>query len=190
MTIRLKPLPASICELVDRHHAAQSRPHPHPHVVRPRPRGELVALALLRLDECLPRNRSRREQPWQAKAARDTVLARLQSQLRPQLHPLRGRPQVVCYRYSSKQPDAHAGWGKTAVDCLQPSGERTYSHKIKSKHPIKDGEYKTIKRKRAFVGLNIIASDEPSKCEVIETWEPATNGHGFVIIEIWDGEWQ
>lgn len=121
------------------HSEAQSRPHPLEgtrHLpMRTAPRGSLVARFFLRLDEAKPRNRTRKESALQASEDRQKMLANLALQLRMQRElicfPISGRPLVLCTRYSSTEPDATAGWGKLAVDCLQPSGERTYTRVLK-----------------------------------------------------------
>jgi len=102
--------------------------------------------------------------------ARARVLMRMRKPVNPVHYgleyPLAGRPQVLCFRYSSVEPDALAGWAKIAVDCLQPSG---------------------VRRGKPYEGLGIIASDKPKDAEIIEVWHPAKPGKGFCVIEVWTG---
>lgn len=74
--------------------------------------------------------------------------------------PLSGRPQVVCLRLSSTEPDAYSDWAKMAVDALcVPAGRRKE-------------------------GLGYLRDDRPKDAEVVQFWEPAKRGEGFVYIEI------
>lgn len=74
--------------------------------------------------------------------------------------PLPGRPQVLCCRLSSAEPDAYADWAKMAVDLLcVPAGRRKE-------------------------GIGYLRDDRPRDTEVVQWWEPAKPKAGFVYIEV------
>lgn len=160
------------------HHAdAQTRPHPMQEgrriPIRVGAYGECAAEFFFPLALLKPRDRLRKELAWQAKHDRDAVLRwmALQRSYGVFAHrdslPLTGcRPLVRCIRYSSTEPDSTAGWGKVAVDCLQPGG---------------------LRRGRPYSGLGIIRSDSPRETDVVEWWEPAPRGKGFCVVEVWKG---
>lgn len=168
-----------------RHAEAESKQHPIERIKRIEPRGMLIAQFFFALDQLKPRDRTRKEQGWQAKKARDEVLQtmRLQFEYVAFPRPLEGRPLVRCIRYSTTEPDAMAGWAKVAVDCLQPGGVRTKKRAVA--HPY--GHTVSISKQVPFGGLGIIRNDRPSDCEVVEWWEPAKRNQGFCVVEVWTG---
>ena len=184
-----KPFDATAARL--HHSEAQSRPHPAERVKRIEARGVLVAQFFFPLTELKPRDRTRKEKAWQAKCDRDKVLSRMVLDyvrwrtltMRHFALPLGGRPLVRCIRYSSVEPDAFAGWGKVAVDCLQPGGVRKVSRK--ARHP--SGHTVILTRDVPYGGLGIIRNDRPADCEVVEWWEPAKAKAGFCVVEVWTG---
>lgn len=168
---RRPPLPLE--EMVRRHEVSQQGPLPAPHITRPVPRGRKVAVFFLSLRLCEPQDRRRKAPMWVYASKRKGILSWLEpqwlAQPRPALSlplPVNARPQVLCVRYSSVEPDAFADWAKQAIDCLQPGGTR---------------------KGKPFAGLGIIKSDRPSECDVRCWWEPARVGQGFVAIEVWTG---
>lgn len=176
------------------HSEAQSRPHPMQEGRRVRIRadasGMLVAQFFFPLAMLKPRDRLRKEQDWQAKRDRDAVLNWMSVMrgcgvmMHRDLLPLTGcRPLVRCIRYSTTEPDSTAGWGKVAVDCMQPPGIRTYT--LSMKHP--SGFVMKRKVKARYGGLAIISSDSPRETDVVEWWEPAPRKKGFCVIEVWTG---
>lgn len=73
---------------------------------------------------------------------------------------LSGRPQVICRRFSSVQPDKYSDWAKLPIDKLCVGPNR----------------------------LGYLRDDRPSACEIHQVWERSKPGSGFVVIEIWSGE--
>lgn len=176
---RPPPLDLELC--LERHLDAQSRPHPVERIKRPEPRGQLAERFFLRLTDAKLRNSLRHEKAWQAKEARSEMIKLLRAQISQEYYaPCEGRPQVLCYRYSTTEPDYGSNWSKLAVDCLQPGGVRT----ITAPKTDAFGRHHNVVRKVPYGGLGVIASDRPAECEVVEAWEPAKRGEGFCVIEV------
>lgn len=149
-------------EAMRRAQAALAEPPPFERIVRPRPRGKLVARFALPLELCPTTNRTRHVQPWRAAKDKQAILDLLRRQWRKLRapEPLPGRPQVLCLRLSSVEPDRYSNWSKMAVDALcVPAGRR------------KDG-------------LGLLRDDRPRDAEVWELWHPAPRGAGLVYIEV------
>jgi hypothetical protein len=161
-------------EMLKRHEATQAGLPASRAVRRPIPRGRRVAVFVIPLELCKPQDARRHAPGWLLAADRTRILGQwlrpqwLLQPLRPVEIPLRSssRPQVLCCRYSTTEPDAMANWCKQAVDCLQPGG---------------------VRRGKPFHGIGLIRSDKPSECEVVEWWEPAKRGEGFCAVEVWSG---
>lgn len=126
------------------------------HIVRPVPRGRLVARWALPLPLCKPQNRTRHGQPWALGKLKEDVLLCMLSQHGRRAQVLVGRPQVLCLRLSSVEPDKYADWCKHAVDRL------------------------TAKNR----GLGFLRDDRPEDAEIHQYWEPAARGKGCVVIEV------
>ena len=139
--------------------AVRSAPPARSHIVRPVPRGQLVARFALPLELCKPQNRTRHGQAWALGKLKSSVLLCMLSQHRRQSAPLAGRPQVICLRLSSVEPDRFADWAKHAVDRLCVANS----------------------------GLGFLRDDRPSDADIHQYWEPAKSGHGAVIIEVRTG---
>lgn len=143
--------------------ALLSIPPPTGHrIVRPEKRGELVHSFTLPLEMCLGTNRTRHSNPGQHAKLKKSLLAllRLESAIYRQREPLAGVPQVLCTRFSSVQPDAYADWAKMPIDALcVPQGRRKE-------------------------GLGLLRDDRPKDAEIVQWWEPAKRGKGFVYIEV------
>jgi hypothetical protein len=75
--------------------------------------------------------------------------------------PLPGRPQVRCIRLSSSEPDRLSDWAKIPVDRLTSRGTNR---------------------------LGFLRDDRPKDVQIEAWWEPAPQGMGCVLIEIWSGE--
>jgi hypothetical protein len=131
---------------------------------RPKFNGETVARFVLPLDLCKPQNAKRGAPVWAAMADRKKLAKMMFIQHRPVEFPLPGRPQVLCIRLSSTEPDRYSDWMKTAVDVLCPPN------------------------KRCTERLNMIHDDAPKYADVISWWEPAKKGHGFCYIEVRTGK--
>lgn len=132
-------------------------------IVRPAVRGEPVARFILPLQLCLSTNHTGRS----AFASDTKLLGRMKDELaqlmavqcRPWKEPLKGRPQVLAVRFSSREPDACSNFAKWAIDVL--CRKRGNSHR-----------------------LNIIEDDRPRLAEVHQWWEPCPRGEGFVFLEV------
>lgn len=134
----------------------------HGHVPRVEPTGELVARFALPLDLCQPQNRTKHAPAWSEGKRKREIWTRLRGQCLPREEPLPGRPLVVCTRFSSVEPDAFSDGAKAAVDALcVPVG----------------------RRKR---GLSLIRDDKPKDVEIVQRWEKAKQGQGFVLVEVYD----
>lgn len=138
-----------------------SRPPALPHIERPVPRGKLVARFGLPLELCKPMNRIARTGTQQAgwalaKMKRETW-QRMAMQHGRRSTPLPGRPQVLCLRLSSSEPDKYADWQKNPVDRLRATEK---------------------------LGLGFIVDDRPTCIDLQAWWEPAPRGRGCVVIEV------
>jgi len=131
-------------------------PPARPHIVRPALRGERVARFYLPLDLCKPQNRTRHGKAWQLGKMKSDLLFAMLSQHGRRSAPLPGRPQVICLRLSSNEPDAYCDWAKAAVDRLTVNNS----------------------------GLGFLRDDRPSDAEIIQYWEPAPPKKGCVMIEV------
>lgn len=140
-----------------------AEPPAKPHIVRPTLRGERVFRFSLPLDLCPTTNATRHGQAWEAARRKKAVWSWLQSQWLAAgcpRGPLPGRPQVICVRFSSREPDAHSDWAKVAVDQLCPArGQNNF-------------------------GVGLIVDDRPSLTEIIQWWEPGPMLGGFVVVEV------
>jgi hypothetical protein len=133
-------------------------------IVRPVAIGDRVARFVLPLEMCKPQNRKGKIAGWAAVKDRKVVAQAMAVQVRPWGSPLRGRPQVLCVRFSNVEPDPYSDWAKVAVDVL------------------------CAPTKRCTDRLNIIVDDAPRHAQVVQWWEPEKRGDGFVYIEVWTGK--
>jgi hypothetical protein len=131
-------------------------------IQRPVLRGQRFARFVLPLELCKSFNQLGRSgtasQGWLlGKLKKDAFTLMLtQAGGVPWRTPLTGRPQVVCVRFSSTEPDHDNGWSKNPVDRLRVGHN----------------------------GLGIIVDDKPRHIELSTRWEPAKRGEGLVYIEI------
>ena len=133
-------------------------------IERPEPHGEVVARFALPLELCPTGNHrdSTKGHWWISKLKRSVALAMLAQSSR-QREPLPGRPQVLCVRFSSVEPDRYADWAKHAIDTL------------------------CVPTPRSPCRLGFLRDDRPRDAEVHQWWEPAPKGQGFVYIEVRTG---
>lgn len=94
----------------------------------------------------------------------DTMLL-MAMQHAPRKVPLPGRPQVLCLRLSSVEPDKYADWQKNAVDRLRVP----------------------LPKDTRRLGLSFITDDRPACVDLHAWWEPARRGQGCVVIEVRTG---
>lgn len=141
---------------------ALDRPPELEHIERHSRRGSLVAQFVLPLTLCQPLNRLSRagtaSAGWALGQMKRDALTLMKVQLGGKLPkvPLEGRPQILCCRFSSKEPDAEAGWCKNPVDRLRVGKN----------------------------GLGFIVDDAPRFVELRTWWEPAKAKEGFVFVEV------
>lgn len=84
--------------------------------------------------------------------------------------PLPGRPQILCVRFSVKEPDALNDGAKMAIDCLTVP------------RPAK----RAGGRKK--LGLGFIIDDAPAYVRIeAPWWEYAPPRAGFQLIDVWSG---
>lgn len=141
--------------------AVLAAPPARAHIVRPEPRGVLVARFALPLDLCKPMNRIARRGTqnagWALGEMKETTFLRMYGQHARRDQPLPGRPQVLCLRLSSSEPDKYSDWQKNPVDRLRATPK---------------------------LGLGFIVDDRPSCVDLHAWWEPGPRGNGCVVIEV------
>lgn len=95
---------------------------PAGHTPRVEPVGERIARFVLPLSLVQPQNRTHGK-TWMLGQMKSQCLSVMRSQLvaRP-TSPLRGRPQVLCIRFSTTEPDKYNDGFKVAVDRLKDFG--------------------------------------------------------------------
>lgn len=135
-----------------------AQPPTHPRVVRPESHGQLVASCALPLSMCPTTNGTRGRPGWSLGMLKKDIGRLMKLQIKRRNHPLPGRPEILCTRFSCSEPDKYADWAKMAIDWL---GRK---------------------------GANLIYDDAPGYCEVHQWWEPAERGSGFVLIRVFEGE--
>jgi hypothetical protein len=132
------------------------------HIERPALRGIAIARFVLPLRLCPPLNRLSRagtaSAGWALGKMKREALGLMQVQLQGKLpkEPLPGRPQVLCVRFSSVEPDHESGWCKNPVDRLRVGK----------------------------MGLGFLVDDAPRFLELRTWWEPAKRSCGFVFVEL------
>jgi hypothetical protein len=140
-----------------------------PHIERPARAAPLVVRFALPLELARNQDSLRRAQPWLRAEIRAAALTLMEAQHAAQTGllrrpaPLEGRPAVLACRFSSTEPDAYADGAKQAIDCLLPARYRKGS---------------------LVPGLGVIVDDRPSACRVVQWWEPAKRGEGFLYLEV------
>lgn len=130
-------------------------------------KGECVARFVLPLELCKPQNRKRaptKGAQFAEAKTRQNVFAQMRAQCSPPERPLPGRPQVLCVRFSSEEPDKYSDWAKVPVDCLCQANGRGHER------------------------LGVIVDDSPKRASIYQWWEKAKPGKGFVLIEVWTGD--
>jgi hypothetical protein len=134
-------------------------------IQRPVLRGTLVKRFVLPLELCKPLNQLSRvgtaSAGWALGKLKRNAFQLMLAQNRGRIEtPLSGRPQVVCVRFSSVEPDHESGWCKNPVDRLRVGRN----------------------------GLGLIVDDKPRNIELITRWEKAPRRLGAVLVEVWSGD--
>ena len=131
------------------------------YTAQPVRRETLRAAYVLPLHLCPPTNRTRGAMAWigaRLKAELWGLMGRPLSGLTGNLLP---RPQVICTRFSSVEPDKFADWAKLPVDMLcEPKG-RAVRHR-----------------------LGFLLDDSPANVELHQLWTKGAPRMGFVVIEV------
>lgn len=155
-----------IREALVRADSAFCLPVPFEHIRRPERRGDFVRRFVLPLELAPTTNRTRHAHPWKNAGIKSKLFSLMLKQAWPgQASPLPGRPQVLCCRFSSVEPDAYADGAKMAIDLLcVPQGRRK-------------------------IGLGFLRDDRPKDAEIVQWWEPAKRGEGFLYIEVRAENW-
>jgi hypothetical protein len=118
-----KPVLFSAREALKRSLQQLAEPPLRDHIERPKPVGQCRYRFALPLELCPSTNMTRHGQAWKLAKMKKQCLGLMQAQLRPRpTSALTGRPQVLCIRFSSVEPDAYADWAKIPVDCLKKLG--------------------------------------------------------------------
>ena len=113
----------SVRDALSRSMAALGQPPLREHIERPQIYGQCRFRFALPLSLLQPQNRTRQAQPWKMAKLKKECLSLMRAQLSTRLElPLPGRPQVLCVRFSSVEPDKYNDGFKIAVDRLVEMG--------------------------------------------------------------------
>jgi len=105
---------------------------------------------------------------WKLAKYKKAVWDAMRMQAAPRREPLPGRPQVLCVRFSIREPDKYADWAKTAVDKLCPPRMRAG---------------------RAIPGLNFLVDDSPKHADVSQLWwNVSKRADECVIVRVYSGK--
>jgi len=143
---------------------ALRNPPPLARLVRPVPKGGLVARFVAPLDLLKRQNWSRHRQTGELSRVKKELAYHMRCQNPGLRSPLPGRPFVRCIRFSSVEPDVSADTFKMCIDLL------------------------CMPNLKAPMRLNFLRDDRPRDAEIHQTWEPAPQGGGFGLIEVFTGD--
>lgn len=151
-----------------------SMPPELPRIVRPERNGGLLYAFVLPLSVCPSSNVTGQSgmagNGWRIGKIKSACWSHMRAQSlrsRDFKLPLLGRPQIIATRFSSKEPDACCNWAKIPIDMLTTP-------------KVRNGRAQQHR-------LGIIVDDAPKYVDVIQRWEPAKQGEGFVYLEIYEG---
>lgn len=121
--VKRKPAPFSVRDAFSRANDILGKLPAVPHIERPTPIGNCRVRFALPLSLLPTGNAMRHGKPWALARLKNQCLSLMRSQLPTRLElPLPGRPQVLCVRFSSVEPDKYNDGFKVAVDCLVKLG--------------------------------------------------------------------
>ncbi len=166
MSNQANATPFTVGAAIRRARVTLSSPPELPHIERPEPKGDLVAEFALPIELCPTTNRTRQQHWWCAEKTKKALwsLMWIQAGARIRREPLPGRPQVLCVRFSSTEPDRFSDWAKLPVDMLcAPRGR--------------------AKKRR----LGMLVDDSPRHVDLHQWWEPASPGMDAVYIQVRTG---
>ena len=151
-------------------------------VRRDRDTGPRVARWVLPLELCPGGNAYAEMESWQRKQIKDAAyrLMFMQSGGHKATTALRGRPVVLCVRFSSKAPDERSDWSKIPVD-------RLLVGKPKRPNGMPDALWQRMRPQLLPTGLCWLRDDSPSAIDLRCWWEPAPPGKGCVFVELCEG---
>jgi hypothetical protein len=146
-----------------------------PRLTRPERHGGLLYAFVLPLSVCPSSNTTGRAgmagQGWRMGKLKSACWGYMKPQSlrsRDFRLPLPGRPQIIATRFSTNEPDSCCNWAKIPIDMLTVA--------------------RTINGRTQQHRLGIIVDDAPKHVDVVQRWEPAKRGQGFVYLEIYEGE--
>jgi hypothetical protein len=160
---------------------AMSKPPADQSIARVEPVGSLVQEFILPLRLLEAQNQKRKKTPAQY----DRVIKEIHATMLRQVGfharetPLPGRPQILCIRFSSKEPDPRADTFKQAIDRLP-------IYKARNVSVVRSGVRKVKPMKNRHLGF--IVDDTRKLAATHDWWEPAPPGKGFGYIRIYTGE--
>ncbi len=115
--------PFSIKDALQRSLLVFEKPPLLAHIERPKAVGQCLMRFALPLSVLPTGNAMRHGKPWAlAKLKRQCAALMMAQLLKTLTLPLPGRPQVICCRFSSVEPDKYNDGFKVAVDCLVKFG--------------------------------------------------------------------
>lgn len=178
----MKPRPFDQIRARSLAHEFLALPPSHGWIERPAPIGSLIAEFVVPPWLCKTGNGTRHRPGWAIEKDKDEIWAYMATQWLTQkgrflqsLFPLPGRPQVICVRFSEKEPDPFADWAKFPVDMLTVA---------KMTKPTKKKPITELEKRR----LGIIADDKGSNIRLHQHWEPAKRKDQLVLIRVYTGK--
>jgi len=149
-----------------------------PYFEMPTIHGALVARFILPLSLAKPVNQLMRAgmagQAWAMGAHKAKVFAAMRTQHARRGKPLPGRPQIICVRFSIREPDRFSNYAKCAIDRLLP------------------GVVKKVGNQRFLDGskhLNFIEDDSVQHVDEFQLWWPVSRrADEVVVIKIFSGQ--
>jgi len=138
--------------------------------------GEEEACFVLPLRLCKPTNQlmapGMAGVNWKLAKHKKAVWVAMRMQASPRREPLPGHPMVVCVRFSIREPDKYADWGKVPIDKLLPTRQRRTKKGLSIVH-----------------GLNYIFDDSPNFADVWQLWWPVSKrADEVVVIKVFSGK--
>lgn len=127
--------------------------------------GTEEACFVLPLSLCKPMNQLARSgmagSKWAMGAHKAKVWKAMRLQCFPRIGTLDGRPQIICVRFSIREPDKYSDWGKVPIDRLLPP--RIHGGKL-------------------IEGLNFLVDDAPKYADVHQLWWPVSKRKDEVVV--------
>lgn len=179
-----KPAPRFFSLTVARESALErlALPPAYDWIERPEPQGGLIAEFFVPTWLCKSGNMTRHRPSWAIEKDKDAIWVYMLGQwlnwsqkYLKTTFPLTGRPQVICVRFSAREPDPFADWAKFPVDMLTMA---------KMSKPTKKKPVPELTRRR----LGIIVDDKGSNISLHQHWEPSPRKEESVMIRVYTGK--